>query len=151
MEMSYIPCFHKILPSGKRAELEIELQQIAVKWALAPRIYEVIRLEQNTIVCMKKIQYPSLAELYGDDPKKIPKNIWKQIYTNLSILFEHEGIEYVDITPYNFMYDLDKDKVYSIDFGHAYYTGKDTPGLPKNWFLRKFLKDEECGWNPDFA
>jgi tRNA A-37 threonylcarbamoyl transferase component Bud32 len=131
--------------------MEIELQQIAVQWDLAPRIYEVLHLESNTVLCMNKLQYPCLAEQFTDDPKKIPKPIWKQIYKILATLFEQEGIEYIDITPYNFIYNPDKDKVYIIDFGHAYYTGTDCPGIPKNWFLRKFLKEEECGWNPDFA
>lgn len=87
-----------------------------------------------------------LADQYSDDPAKIPKRVWQEIHRILSILFECEGIEYIDITSYNFMEDTEG-KIWIIDFGHAYYTGQEKK---MNWFLKEFL-DREYGWNPDFA
>ena len=62
-------------------------------------------------------------------------------------LWEVEGIEYIDITPYNF---IEKDeKLYLIDFGHAKW--KSTTG-EMNWFLQDFLDPDQClcAYNPDF-
>jgi len=52
-------------------------------------------------------------------------------------------IEYIDVTPYNF---IEKDdKVWIIDFGDA----RDAP--KKNWFLGNMFKDGKMTqWNPDF-
>jgi serine/threonine-protein kinase RIO1 len=57
-------------------------------------------------------------------------------------LYEVEGIEYPDITPYNFI--KVKNKIYIIDFGDAKYRDKET-----NWFLTEFM-DGENSWNPDY-
>ena len=91
-----------------------------------------------------------LADRYTDDPAKVPDRVWQEVQRILSILFEREGIEYVDVTSYNFMED-DDGKVWIIDFGDAFYTkggGKEA----QNWFLRSVLSgDSGKAWNPDFA
>ena len=62
----------------------------------------------------------------------------------MKILYYEEGIEYIDITGYNF---IEKDnKVYIIDFGDAIYTKSH---IEMNWFLSYFLGGHN-GWNPDF-
>lgn len=122
--------------------LEAELQSIASNnYGFTPRIHSI----EEDVVIMDKINGLCLAEKYTDDPKKIPMHIWQEIHRILLILFEREGIEYVDITSYNFMEDSEG-KIWIIDFGHAYYTGK----KEVNWFLKEFL-DGDFGWNPDFA
>jgi RIO-like serine/threonine protein kinase len=69
----------------------------------------------------------------------------------LETLFECEGIEYVDITSYNFMEDVDG-KIWIIDFGDAYYTLEEKGAPAANWFLRSVLAGESGkAWNPDFA
>jgi len=64
-----------------------------------------------------------LADLYSDDPQAVPEWVWDEIHRILAILYEREGIEYTDITSYNFMQEAVTDNIYIIDFGHAYYTG----------------------------
>jgi tRNA A-37 threonylcarbamoyl transferase component Bud32 len=96
---------------------------------------------------MKKIDGFCLADLYTDDPTMIPDWIWDEIQRILAILYEREGIEYIDITGYNFVQETSTNKIWIIDFGHAYYTTLETP---VNWFLQEVL-DGEKGWNPDFA
>lgn len=54
--------------------------------------------------------------------------------------------EYIDISPYNFI--IKNNKVYIIDFGHAYWCNKDCK--IKNWFLHDFIVDEYNGYNSDF-
>lgn len=122
--------------------LEIEMQQIAATYGFSPKVLAINDLDFD----MVNLDSPCLADVYGDDPTKIPDWIWEEIHHILTVLYECEGIEYVDITPYNF---IEKEaKLWIIDFGHAYYT--QSPVVPENWFLRDFL-DGERGWNPDFA
>ena len=91
---------------------------------------------------MEDLEEMCLADRYGDDPAKIPKWIWDEIRRMLLILLNAEGIEYIDITPYNFIQK--DDKIYVIDFGDAKYTDGEV-----DWFLQEFL-DGENSWNPDY-
>ena len=127
----------------EKADLEIELQQIASNYTFAPKIHKVEKFPDRYEVTMDKIDNMCLADMYSDDPKEIPQRIWAQINAILTILYEREGIEYIDITGYNF---IEQDnKVYIIDFGDARYkTGR------INWFLKDFLSGQ-YEWNPDFA
>jgi RIO-like serine/threonine protein kinase len=133
--------FTKVVSS----ELEIELQNIASKYGFAPRILTI----NGNEVTMEKINGPCLADLYTDNPAMIPDWIWNEIRRILRILLEREGIEYIDITSYNFIQDNDTNKIWIIDFGHAHYT-KVKEGNPINWFLQDIL-DGVKDWNPDFA
>lgn len=60
-------------------------------------------------------------------------------------LFEEEGIEYIDITPYNFLEN--EGELYMIDFGDARYI---PTNIEMDWFLKEFLEDGVNSWNPDF-
>jgi predicted Ser/Thr protein kinase len=124
--------------------LEIELQNVAAKYGFAPRIQHI----DGNMVQMDKINGVCLADIYTDDPTLVPDWIWEEIHRILAILFEREGIEYVDITSYNFVLEIETNKVWIIDFGDAYYT-KSIDGIADNWFLRDVL-DGEKSWNPDF-
>jgi serine/threonine-protein kinase RIO1 len=93
---------------------------------------------------MENLNEMCIADMYGEDPKDIPKIVWDQIRVILKILYFDEGIEYIDITGYNFIEK--KGKVYIIDFGDAIYTKKNKE---MNWFLSYFLGGHN-GWNPDF-
>jgi RIO-like serine/threonine protein kinase len=125
--------------------LEIELQDIASEYGFAPRNQHI----DGDVVQMDRINGVCLADIFTDDPEKVPEWIWEEIHRILAVLFEREGIEYIDITAYNFVLEIDTDKVWIIDFGHAYYTNS-TDGVAENWFLRDVL-DGEKSWNPDFA
>jgi predicted Ser/Thr protein kinase len=83
--------------------LEIELQRlVAEKYHFSPQILSV----DGSTIAMEKINGNSLFGLYGDNPKH-------------AILYEREGIEYIDITSFNFMVNTDSKKVYIIDFGRT--------------------------------
>jgi predicted Ser/Thr protein kinase len=128
--------------------LEIELQDIASKHGFAPRIDRV----DGLLMQMEEIKGSCLADIYTDDPKKVPEWIWAEIHRILSVLFECDGIEYIDITAYNFILEEGSDTIWIIDFGDAYYSkvGQTDDKKPVNWFLREVL-DGEKSWNPDFA
>ena len=129
---------------------EIEIQEIASKYNFSPKIIksQIIYNKEDSKyignITMENIQEMCIADMYGEDPKDIPKLVWDQIRVILKILYFDEGIEYIDITGYNF---IEKNgKVYIIDFGDAIYTKKDKE---MNWFLSYFLGGHN-GWNPDF-
>ena len=93
---------------------------------------------------MEDLQEMCLADKYGEEFSSLSPQIILQIRLILDTLFENEGIEYIDITPYNFIEK--NNKVYIIDFGHAYYVN---PAKKTNWFLKDFLEGTNS-WNPDF-
>jgi tRNA A-37 threonylcarbamoyl transferase component Bud32 len=128
----------KVDPS--QVEQEAHFQHCAWLYRFAPEVYKTTTDE----IHMEDLQEMCLADKYGDDPAVIPAYIWVSIRIIIHTLYYEECIEYIDITPYNF---IEKDKkVYIIDFGHAEYTTK-RPEM--NWFVKEFL-DGENGWNPDF-
>lgn len=129
--------------STNTADLEIELQKVAEAYGFCPRILNVEREGTMTRIFMEHLEAEPLAGMYGDDPEDVPEWIWDEIRHMVRTLFDDEGIEYRDITPYNF---IEKDeRVYMIDFGDAKYRDNE----PTNWFLTEFL-DGENSWNPDY-
>jgi tRNA A-37 threonylcarbamoyl transferase component Bud32 len=119
---------------------EVELQKCAWSYGFAPK---VCKTTEDTIY-MEDLEEMCIADKYGEHPASIPDRLWVSIRHILHTLYYEEGIEYIDITPYNFIEK--EDKLYIIDFGHADYAKKTKT---MNWFLKEFL-DGENGWNPDF-
>ena len=121
------------------AQTEATLQRISAEYGFSPKVLCV----EDDVIMMEDLEADTLYDIYGDEPSDVPDWIWDEIRTMVSTLYEEEGIEYVDITPYNF---IEKDnRIYMIDFGDAKYTA----GEP-NWFLGEFLEGSD-NWNPDFA
>ena len=134
--------FHKDISnrSEAQAKKEIELQNRASKLGLCPKI---INTDYKTFIDMEDIDEMCIAYMYGEDFKDMPKPILDQIYDILVRLYLECDIEYIDITPYNF---IEKDdKVWIIDFGDAQEAPK------KDWFLNEVFKNRTLTeWNPDF-
>jgi hypothetical protein len=121
--------------------LEIHLYKKASELNIAPPFFE-----SNTTSYMitQDMDEMCLADKYGPQAKSIPPWIWKQIHYMIKRLLDEGSMEYIDITPYNF---IEKDGVvWCIDYGHA------TPfrGEIRNWFLKEFLEKKLKSWNPDF-
>ena len=81
--------------------------------------------------------------MYGERIEDMPKEILEQINTILTRLYLECDIEYIDITPYNF---IEKEgTLIVIDFGDARIAPK------KDWFLAELFKNKMLKqWNPDF-
>ena len=128
--------------SKETSDNEAALQRIASNYGFSPKVISVTKIDDACFITMEDLEAECLADVYGEDEKDIPKWIWDEIRSMVTALMDQEGIEYVDITPYNF---IEKDnRIYMIDFGDARYT----EGCP-NWFLTEFL-DGENSWNPDY-
>ena len=130
-------------PATSRAEIrrEAEFQSQAAEIGLSP---PVLRYTPTTIV-MEHMNALCIADQYGDSIDAIPDWIREEIVAILYTVYVTLGIEYIDITPYNF---IEKDgKVWVIDFGHAAKVTEEVhPFLEEvfdTWTLSK--------WNPDFA
>ena len=124
------------------SEIEIEFQNIAAKYNFCPQITKTEKVGERIRIYMEDVEEEPLVVTYGEDPDEVPEWIWDEIRHMVQTLYEEEGIEYVDITPYNF---IEKDdRIYMIDFGDARYR----EGEP-DWFLSEFL-DGENSWNPDY-
>lgn len=131
-----------VLPHA--VDKEEELQTISASYGFSPQIIRS-KFDEERGTCyieMEDLEEMCLADRYGDDPANIPEWIWDEIRRMLLILLNAEGIEYIDITPYNFIQK--DDKIYVIDFGDAKYMDGEI-----DWFLQEFL-DGENSWNPDY-
>lgn len=134
--------FVKRVSTDDDYENEIELQKVASSYGFSPRILDTEIVDEECAITMEKMEGETLANIYGTNPSDIPIEVWNAIRSIIIILYEVEGIEYIDITPYNFMEV--NERIYIIDFGDAKYKF----GEP-NWFLTEFM-DGENSWNPDY-
>jgi tRNA A-37 threonylcarbamoyl transferase component Bud32 len=126
------------------AENEHKIHQKAIELKIpCPKIIDFFVENGKYILIMELLNGKSLADIYGDDPKKIPSSYWKQIHQIIHNLY-YNDIHYLDITSYNFMLvkENNKDKIFIIDFG-------DARNIKINWFLKDFM-DGLNEWNPDF-
>lgn len=124
---------------------EIQIQKVASSYGFTPKIISVNKDNTNYYIQMEKLNGLCLADIYEEEPSDLPEHLWNQMRCIVKLLYVREGIEYIDITPYNFI-DID-DKIYLIDFGHARWK---TSTCPINWFLKKFIGSEIYEYNPDF-
>jgi tRNA A-37 threonylcarbamoyl transferase component Bud32 len=135
--------FIKRFPNTPYEEIrrEARLQRRAAALGISPNVK---RCTTFTIV-MENLNTPCLAEMYGDRIDDIPEWIREEILDILYALYTVAKIEYIDVTPYNF---IERDGVvWIIDFGHAHdVSGEMDPYLDEvfaTWNLSK--------WNPEFA
>ena len=114
-KVNYTKMFRKNFTNtlSKDIRREVCLQKISANLGLSPK---VLRTDNKTFIEMERIDDMALAYKYGYDIEDLPNDIRKQVYDLVYTLYQH-GIQYIDITPYNF---IEKDgKVWIIDFGHA--------------------------------
>lgn len=119
---------------------EARFQRRAAAIGLSPK---VIRCTETTIV-MDHVGAPCLADVYGDLMDDIPDWIQEEILDILYTLYTATQIEYIDVTPYNF---IEKDGVvWVIDFGHARDASPDLDP-----YLDEVIADWSLTtWNPAF-
>ena len=124
------------------AYAEAQLQDVSARLGFSPRILSVIDRKDYSIIRMERVDGITLSDKYGDLAKDIPEWIWNKI-RNMIVHLIDEGVEYIDITPYNFM-EINHNDIKIIDFGDAKYSDGEI-----NWFLAEFLEGLN-EWNPDF-
>jgi tRNA A-37 threonylcarbamoyl transferase component Bud32 len=93
---------------------------------------------------MRKIPEMSVSDMYGEKFSDVPDYITKQIRNIISTLYYH-GIEYPDITGYNFIEY--QNKIWIIDFEHASFNSKPDTYDP---FILEFINGRN-EWNPNYT
>jgi tRNA A-37 threonylcarbamoyl transferase component Bud32 len=130
--------FHDALPEDIKHEAQ--LQKRAAKLGISPGVHRVTK----TTIVMENMNEMCIADKYGEQLRMIPKWIREEIVEILWTLYNELGIQYVDVTPYNF---IEKDgRVWVIDFGHA----KRNPDSLDPYLERMFNTWKLTRWNPRF-
>ena len=94
--------------------------------------------KEKEIMVMHKINALNLSDMFGENSSDIDEYYFDEIRTIIQTLSDN-GIEYPDITGYNFIEHANK--IWIIDFEHAHI--RDT-------FVNKFIQGRDK-WNPRFA
>jgi serine/threonine protein kinase len=128
-----------IFGKGDMMEEEIIMQHMAAKCNLAPPIYSKVSYNGMDVHLMYRIPGMSLADFYGEDA--VPSPAWEEVRCILQCLW-NAGIEYRDITPYNFMIEPESGKIWVVDFG-------DARRVPVNPALQKVLGGANV-WNAEY-
>jgi tRNA A-37 threonylcarbamoyl transferase component Bud32 len=133
--------FYKDVSNRKEKDIrrEVELQERASKIGVSPKILDT---NFKTYIRMENLDEMCIADMYGEDFDKMPKDIIDEIYNILMRLYLECDIEYIDVTPYNFI--KKDDKLWIIDFGDARF-------VETNWFIKEVMINKKLvRWNPDF-
>lgn len=119
---------------------EAKLQRRAAALGFAPKVLKCT----PTTIEMENLNQMCLGDQYGLDVSDLPEYVKEDIVDILRTLYTVAGIEYIDITPYNF---IEKDGVvWIIDFGHAREVGEE-----RDEYLEELLETGVLAkWNPDF-
>ena len=126
--------------SKEMIEKEVRFQRKAAELCLSPKIVDT---DFETYIEMEDLEQMCLADMYGESINDMPESIKKEIYDILTRLYLECDIEYIDVTPYNFI-ETD-DQLWIIDFGDAREAPK------KSYFLKELFRNRELTvWNSDF-
>jgi tRNA A-37 threonylcarbamoyl transferase component Bud32 len=108
-----------------------------------PKIYRYDK--KNKIMVMEKIFNMNISDQYGEEAKNIPKNLFNAMQEIIKKLY-YFGIEYPDITGYNFIYW--NNKMYITDFEHCkFFSNNNTRKIDP--FIKEFIYGL-CEWNPKY-
>ena len=120
---------------------EMHLQTIGSTIGVSPHIIRSYQDLDRFYLVMKRIKGHTLADFFGEHRLDTPQWVWDEIRRIIKELLVN-GVEYIDVTPYNFMIEDGNEKIYIIDYGHA-------KPIEVNWFINAFINGSNK-WNPDF-
>lgn len=106
-----------------------------------PKLYEYNR--DTKVMVMERLGGMSISDMYGSEESAVDSEFFDKMRQIIQLLFDH-GIEYPDITGYNFI-EFD-DKLWVIDFGDANFLSEQRSPDP---FVLEFLQGQNI-WNPNF-
>jgi tRNA A-37 threonylcarbamoyl transferase component Bud32 len=92
---------------------------------------------------MQRIPNMSVADYYGEEFDSLPEHVQEGMRNCISTLY-FNGVEYPDITGYNFIEW--NEKIWIVDFEHASYKENRSEYDP---FILNFIKGYN-GWNPEY-
>lgn len=101
--------------------------------------------DESKIMVMKKAGTNNLSDTYGENAADVPNELFDQVVKIVRILVLN-GIEYPDLTGYNFIEDSNG-KVWIIDFEHSSIM---TSTQVNNIHIQNICNGYKK-WNPEFA
>lgn len=101
----------------------------------------------TNVLTMTKLDAMNISDLYGEDFENVPECIIEQIQEIIKTLYNNY-IVFPDITGYNFMIDSN-DKIWIIDFEHAYFKGYSGASKDHEDFVTEFILTP-TEWNSEF-
>jgi hypothetical protein len=126
-------------------ENEVVLQTIASELGLAPRIFTIKYEDDHAVLAVEDVKEMCLADMYGEKAADLPESLWDKIRQAVKLLLDEEGIEYVALSPYNFV-EREDGSIYITNFGDAFIGDEDDEIDP---VLQDFL-DGTNEWSEDF-
>ena len=133
--------FQKHGVSPKEAAMQLLLSTDILK-GYVPKVHSYDANEG--ILIMEKINEMSVSDMYGEHMSDVHTEVVDQIRNIIQVLYDN-GIEYPDITGYNF---IEKNaKVYIIDMEHSRYNNDINSYDP---YILRFIKGDATEWNERF-
>lgn len=122
---------------------EFHIQDIIYRAGIVnvPKVYQYD--EETKTLTMRRIPCLSVADMYGENFEDIPGEVIEKIRDAVTNLY-HYGIEYPDITGYNFIEY--QNKIWVVDFEHA---SLNTDRDLYDPFIRQFINGRNT-WNPSY-
>lgn len=129
--------------SPEQIRQEVRLQTIASSMGVSPAI---LSTDYATYIHMEKAGPMCIADKYGEDIEHLSDWIKEEIVEHLWTLYSCCNIQYIDITPYNF---IEQDgRIWVIDFGDAF---RNKPKTKLHPFLKSIFDSWKLTkWNPEF-
>lgn len=107
---------------------------------------------KTRVIKMENIPNLSVADYFGSKIEDVPEEIIEMIRKAVSIIYK-AGVEFSDITGYNFLYDDKLDSIWVIDYGNARFLedikSAEKGDFERDDFVEEFL-DGLNSWNPAF-
>jgi tRNA A-37 threonylcarbamoyl transferase component Bud32 len=130
-------CFVKYNVDLSEYEIHKYVYELDILLTPKPILYDA----EKRILVLEHISGMSVSDMFGENPEWVEDEVFDRARYMVKLLADN-GIEYRDITGYNFMLDNDGN-LWIIDFEHA--LKKDI----SDEFVCKFL-DGLKSWNPEF-
>ena len=123
---------------------EHEMQKYLYKLDVI-NIPKILHYDPETrCMAMTKINGMSISDMYGEDIENVPNKIYNKVLDIMRILILF-NVCYPDFTGYNFIIEKKTNKIWIIDFEHAYCETEIS-----NEFVLSLL-DGKKTWNSEFA
>ena len=107
---------------------------------------------KTRVIKMENINSLCVSDYFGSSITDIPEDILEMIRNTVETLY-NVGVEFSDITGYNFIYDEIKDMIWVIDYGNARFledlASAENDDFERDEFVEEFINGLNS-WNPAF-
>ena len=110
------------------------------------KIPEVVEyFPESRIMISRRVEGSNISDNHGEDVNHVPDEVFQKVATIIRELVLN-GVEYPDITGYNFIEESETHDVWIVDFGHANIKQQ---GKITDRHIKAVCNGEKK-WNPDY-